>query len=35
MACQPRFRVYIISTFVGQNPKYFFMHVLKKDFLLL
>ena len=21
----------IISTFVGQNPKFFFMHVLKKD----
>ena len=25
----------IISTFIGQNPKFFFMHVLKKDVLLL
>ena len=25
----------IISTFIGQNPKLFFMHVLKKDVLLL
>ena len=25
----------IISTFIGQNPKFFFMHVLKKDALLL
>ena len=27
--------VLIISTFIGQNPKFFFMHVLKKDVLLL
>jgi hypothetical protein len=25
----------LISTFIGQNPKLFFMHVLKKDILLL
>ena len=25
----------IISTFIGQNPKFFFMHVLKKDVVLL
>jgi hypothetical protein len=25
----------LISTFIGQNPKLFFMHVLKKDFLLV
>ena len=25
----------IISTFISQNPKFFFMHVLKKDVLLL
>ena len=25
----------IISTFIGENPKFFFMHVLKKDVLLL
>jgi hypothetical protein len=25
----------LISTFIGQNPKLFFMHVLKKDVLLL
>ena len=25
----------IISTFIGQNPKLFFMHVLEKDVLLL
>ena len=25
----------IISTFIGQNPKFFFKHVLKKDVLLL
>ena len=25
----------IISTFIGQNPKFFFMHALKKDVLLL
>ena len=25
----------IISTFISQNPKLFFMHVLKKDVLLL
>ena len=25
----------IISTFIGQNPKFFLMHVLKKDVLLL
>ena len=25
----------IISTFIGQNPKFFFMHVLKKDVLFL
>jgi hypothetical protein len=25
----------IISTFIGQNPKIFFMHVLTKDVLLL
>ena len=25
----------IISTFIGQNPKFFFMHVLKKHVLLL
>jgi hypothetical protein len=24
----------LISTFIGQNPKLFFMHVLKKDVLL-
>ena len=23
------------STFIGQNPKFFFMHVLEKDVLLL
>jgi hypothetical protein len=25
----------LISIFIGQNPKLFFMHVLKKDVLLL
>jgi hypothetical protein len=25
----------LISTFIGQNPKFFFMIVLKKDVLLL
>ena len=25
----------IVSTFISQNPKFFFMHVLKKDVLLL
>ena len=25
----------IIYTFIGQNPKFFFMHVLKKDVLVL
>ena len=25
----------IISTFVGDNPKFFFMHVLKKNVLLV
>ena len=25
----------IISTFIGQNPKFFFKHVLKKDVLLV
>ena len=25
----------IIPTFISQNPKFFFMHVLKKDVLLL
>ena len=25
----------IISTFISENSKFFFMHVLKKDFLLL
>ena len=25
----------IIFTFIGQNPKFFFMHVLEKDALLL
>jgi hypothetical protein len=25
----------LISTFIGQNKELFFMHVLKKDFLLL
>jgi hypothetical protein len=25
----------LISTFIDQNPKFFFMHVLKKDVLLL
>ena len=25
----------LISTFIGQNPKLFFVHVLKKDVLLL
>jgi hypothetical protein len=25
----------LISTFIGQNPKLFFMNVLKKDVLLL
>ena len=25
----------IVFTFIGQNPKFFFMHVLKKDVLLL
>jgi hypothetical protein len=25
----------LISTFIRQNPKFFFMHVLKKDVLLL
>jgi hypothetical protein len=25
----------LISTFIGQNPKLFFMHVLTKDVLLL
>ena len=25
----------IISTFIGQNPNFFFMHVLEKDAVLL
>jgi hypothetical protein len=25
----------LISTFIGQNEEFFFMHVLKKDVLLL
>ena len=35
MAIQPHFVFTIISTFISQNPKFFFMHVLKKDVLLL
>ena len=35
MAIQPSFVFKIISTFIGENPKFFFMHVLKKDVLLL
>ena len=31
----PVFVFKIISTFIGQNPKFFFMHVLKKDVLPL
>ena len=29
------FEFKIISTFIGENPKFFFMHFLKKDVLLL
>jgi hypothetical protein len=32
---EPRFRVKAYSTFIGQNKEFFFMHVLKKDVLLL
>ena len=35
MAIQPRFVFKIISTIISQNSKFFFMHVLKKDVLLL
>ena len=37
MGIQPRIRVKIIPTFISQNPEFefFFMHVLKKDALLL
>jgi hypothetical protein len=29
------FELKLISTFIGQNEEFFFMHVLKKDVLLL
>jgi hypothetical protein len=34
-APQPRFRVKLISSFIGQKNNFFIMHVLKKDVLLV